>query len=102
MSLISCPECAKEISSNAPTCPNCGVLIAKESVATKSNLVTTQATAKKFKLHGLIAFALIVVGMIMVFTGMENDSGPGTGALLIVIGLGWFIVNRIRIWWHHK
>jgi len=28
MALINCPECKKEVSDAAPTCPNCGVPIA--------------------------------------------------------------------------
>jgi zinc ribbon protein len=29
MALISCPECGKEVSDQAPTCPNCGAPIAR-------------------------------------------------------------------------
>ena len=31
MALINCPECGKEISDSAITCPNCGVSLKKES-----------------------------------------------------------------------
>tara|TARA_Y100000588_G_scaffold146483_1_gene160315 strand:- start:2649 stop:3005 length:357 start_codon:yes stop_codon:yes gene_type:complete len=31
MALIDCPECGKEISDKAPSCPNCGVVIAKDN-----------------------------------------------------------------------
>lgn len=31
MALISCPECGKDVSDKAPTCPNCGVPILRES-----------------------------------------------------------------------
>ena len=31
MSLISCPECEKEVSSHAPACPGCGVPMSKKS-----------------------------------------------------------------------
>jgi hypothetical protein len=31
VALIACPECGKEISDKAPTCPNCGVPISRES-----------------------------------------------------------------------
>lgn len=33
MALISCPECNKQISSSAPTCPGCGAPIAKVAAA---------------------------------------------------------------------
>ena len=31
MALIQCPECKKEISDSAPSCPNCGVPISQGS-----------------------------------------------------------------------
>lgn len=36
MSLIACPECGKEVSKAAPTCPNCGVPIAKKKSSSSS------------------------------------------------------------------
>ena len=32
MALIKCPECSKDVSDKAPTCPNCGAPIAAASV----------------------------------------------------------------------
>jgi len=49
MSLINCPECKKEISNQAPTCPQCGCLIA----GNKTESIT-----------GLSAI-FVVVGMIL-------------------------------------
>ena len=34
MALIDCPECGKEISDKAPSCPNCGVVFAKDNAST--------------------------------------------------------------------
>ena len=31
MALINCPECSKEVSSKAPACPNCGVVLNKST-----------------------------------------------------------------------
>lgn len=31
MALIQCPDCDKDVSSNAPSCPNCGAPIADNS-----------------------------------------------------------------------
>jgi len=36
MALIQCPECNKDVSSNAPSCPNCGAPIAAISRKSKS------------------------------------------------------------------
>lgn len=35
MALIKCPECGKEVSSNAASCPNCGYPIAGEKMVDK-------------------------------------------------------------------
>jgi len=34
MSLINCPECSREVSQKAPSCPNCGAPIAASSIQT--------------------------------------------------------------------
>ena len=35
MALISCPECEKEVSDKAPTCPNCGSPVAQPPMTKK-------------------------------------------------------------------
>ena len=42
MALIKCPECGKEVSTNADTCPNCGTPLAggKAHKAKVSSYVT--------------------------------------------------------------
>ena len=44
MALISCPECGKEVSDKAPTCPNCGVPIARP-VLSHEDLTDERITA---------------------------------------------------------
>jgi len=53
MALINCPECNKEVSDKAATCPNCGVAIKKGKFqevldAGKKHLPTAQETGKKY------------------------------------------------------
>ena len=105
MALIKCSECSASVSDKASSCPHCGAPIAAEQVVTASNLVTTQVTAKKFKMHTLLSVLVIIVGtgMIMVNVG-ENagpDANPGPGLLVTLIGIVWFLVTRFRTWWHH-
>ncbi|WP_081619660.1 zinc ribbon domain-containing protein [Thioalkalivibrio sp. ALE12] len=108
MALISCPECSKEVSDSAPSCPNCGVAIASkaESRAAGASLTTVQETSKKLKLHTLGSVAAVVIGVVWLMAQMNAGEGGGEpGAvpiLLIVGGLGWYFVTRFRIWWHHK
>ncbi len=108
MALINCPECSKEVSDSAPSCPNCGVAIASkaESKAAAASLTTVQETSKKLKLHTLGSVVAIVVGVVWLMAQMNSGQGSGEpGAvpiLLIVGGLGLYFVTRFRIGWHHK
>lgn len=104
MPLISCPECTKQISDMAPACPSCGVPVAsvRESKGSGTTLNTMQETSKKLKLQSVLSVSLMGLGVILI--GATKDGGdPSTaGPLMLGGGLMWFIVNRIRIWWHHK
>ena len=105
MALINCSECNHEVSDKAEACPKCGAPIAgaKESVAAGTQIKTIQETSKKFKLQTLISVSLIIIGVIWVIPMVNApQSNPTIPILLICIGLIWYIVNRFRIWWHHK
>lgn len=57
--------------------------------------VTIEKTAKKFKLQGLLSSCCVVLGFILT----ANESP--VGVLLLVGGIGWYVINRVRIWWNH-
>ena len=110
MALSNCPECEREVSSKAPSCPHCGFPIASDSESVGSgvkHLVTTQETSKKFKLQTVFSVLLIIIGGVWM-AGLPSEPDayePGDGFvpfLMIIIGLIWYLVTRIRIWWHHK
>lgn len=42
MSLIKCPECGKEISDKAATCPNCGMPLRREDRGTYDVIITRE------------------------------------------------------------
>jgi hypothetical protein len=84
MALINCPDCDKQVSSNAPTCPNCGAPIAGTTPShTDHEVAVTQAAAamkneskpkKKpsdFRTAVLIALPIIVVIGVL---GKMNDA----------------------------
>lgn len=108
MALIACPECNKQVSDSAPSCPNCGVAIASayEAKASGSRLTTTQVTSKKLKLQSLISLVLIVIGIFGIFAVTSNTSDFEPPAVwpsfFLTIGFIWYIFTRLRIWWHHK
>ena len=110
MALINCSECSKEVSDKATNCPHCGAPIAsaKETKATGSPLSTVQETSKRFKLQTVIASLMLWMGVILTVVQInspptDTDGEPlFIGMILLVVGLVWYIITRIRIWWHHK
>jgi hypothetical protein len=107
MALIQCPECAKSVSTSATACPNCGapIAVANEAKAAGAVLVTTQATSKKFKAQQLLSALMIIVGFVWLMTlGSQTSPSGAQGVipvLLLLSGLIWFLVARVRAWWHH-
>ena len=105
MALINCPDCNKEVSTSAVSCPNCGapVAAARETEAAGTPLTTTQSTSKKFKGQQAIATLMFIVGATWIFValGQEPPSDAGLALVITLVGVIWYIVIRIRAWWHH-
>ena len=108
MALISCPECTKQVSNTAATCPHCGAPIAEVSTnkAAGVALVTVQETSKKLKLQIIFASIVFWVGVVWLFSGFntrQNGAEPsGIAGMAMNIGLIWYVVTKFRIWWNHK
>ncbi len=104
--LIQCGGCGHDVSRNAQACPRCGEPIAAqaESAGSGVQLNTIQETSKKLKLHTLLAVGMMMMGFIWFMVAAQ---APESGTLIIPMllipaGFFWYIVNRFRIWWHHK
>lgn len=103
MSLINCPECRTEVSSIAEACPKCGAPIARalESQIAGAPLTTVQETSKKFKLQIVLASILFWVGLFFGFK-LKGEGGVASFVIISLIGAIWYVVTKIRVWWHHK
>ena len=94
MPLIECPECKKQISSLADSCPHCGYSV--EAAQAKNGGVTTiEKTSKQWKSAKLLGVALTIIGIIMAM----NGSSVGTYAILL--GPLLFVVAWIGAWWNN-
>ena len=113
MALIACPECGKDISTKAETCPHCGAPIgaAPEVNATGTQIRTIQETSKRLKTHILISAILFWGGFVWMFlyilSARTDGDSPSiltyfVATIMILTGLIWYIVTKARIWWHHK
>jgi len=98
MALINCPECGREVSSNAPTCPGCGVII-------NNQVVIIEKTRKRLKWHLLLSHWLMWTGLLTAILLIgNNDSVPESvnyAYLAVLFGAGLFFITKIRIWWNH-
>jgi uncharacterized membrane protein YvbJ len=106
MALITCSECGNAVSSNAAACPKCGNPIAEAPVvkSTGTQITTVQSTAKRFKMHKLIAVAMFFCGLLVAIAsgqGGPTSTGIMIGSLLALAGIVLYIVARARTWWHH-
>lgn len=124
MIYYGCPKCQSAMASpesqagQTETCPECGnvTIVPQPNHPNGSNyapvhsgkVTTTERTSKRLKLHIMIAWLLLIVGVILFCVGLSNYE-PDTndtwfvvfGLLLGVVGIIWGIATRIDIWWRH-
>lgn len=101
MGLAKCPDCGKDVSDQASSCPNCGHPV---------KAVVIEQTAKKYKAMQLLGIFLIIIGIFSLFGSLGSTSSESSGmfgfsggsALLIFVGLICYIAARMQAWWHHK
>lgn len=101
MALIKCSECGRDVSDKASTCPTCGnpIATAKDVAASGTSIITTQATARKYKGQMLAGVGLCGLGAVFLVSG---DSGMiGFGTLLFVGGLLVYGGARFFAWWRN-
>ena len=112
MALILCPECSNTVSNTAAACPHCGAPIARaaaERVAIGTPLSTIQQASKRLKMHIVVSALLWWLGVIWLIFAIVIAS-QSTGAtpsfnkpcIIIFIATAWYILTKLRIWWHHK
>lgn len=101
MSLVTCGECGKQVSSLAQACPGCGAPIAGATAARAVGqpAVTTELTSKALKKQTLVAWAILIVGLFMLFG--ESPTTKAVGAVFMFIGALLGVTAKARSWWHH-
>lgn len=84
MSLINCPECNKEVSDSANSCPNCGFELKPKAVERAAN--TQQAVNRsstqpvKQKKHGCLFYLAMAFGVCLFLAVIVNLFGGGDTA----------------------
>ena len=102
MALIKCPECNKEVSDTAETCPHCGYRFKKPTpiptTTYYSNIV--ESDHKMEQIGGIIGGIIGIIGGI-VFLGLgvapEAKAYPELGAVYVISGIILIVVGIIAI-----
>ncbi len=104
MALITCSDCGASVSDRAPACLKCGAPIDARGPGRAPTPVVTELTSKRLKFQTLLAAVTIVIGFVVIMnSGASGNVGSSViGTLMLLVGLVWLVITRIRIWWNHK
>ena len=60
-------------------------------------------TLEKLKVHKILSVLTIASGFVLMLGKIYADSEPGAiPILLVVLGIGWYFITRVRNRSHHK
>jgi len=63
----------------------------------------SRGSMERPKIHARISAIVIAIGVVLMIAKIYTDSEPGgIPILLVLLGLGWYFVARLRIRSHHK
>jgi c-di-AMP phosphodiesterase-like protein len=60
-------------------------------------------TRMKLKAHKILSILTIAIGLVLMIAKIYADSEPGAiPLLLVVLGMGWYFITRVRTQSHRK
>ena len=106
MALVKCKECGKEVSNKADVCVGCGY-----PIKIKQHTFNIEHTKKNLKLqlfiskYTMLLLAIVASTIYFMITNAvleEKDYLYFIYALIaIAMGIFWYTLTKIRIWWNH-
>jgi hypothetical protein len=101
--LIQCPECSREISSAAASCPHCGC--PPLLTAHKADVVT-EKTSKPYKAALMISVGVMMLGLFGTCASVPTgNASAGAGFaiffLILFVGLIATVAAKVGAWWEH-
>ncbi len=90
MALIKCPECKKEVSDRAMSCPSCACPLERA--------VTTGAPGKKWTWFKFASLGAILVGIIVALSTTISQGGPLAGFLILGGSIGLLAGTNIFVY----
>lgn len=94
--LIECPECKRSVSSEAATCPHCGISIAGSVPASGAKRVQAQ---KPFKQWARFFLLMALVGLLWPLF-RAPDVTPLPGPIFLICGVFGWLAMKWRIWFY--
>lgn len=91
MALITCPDCVKKISDQAPACPYCGRPTDIKTIKKNNNV----RTVKKSNISKVLAVLIILVSVVGMIASAVSNGGGAFWPLVFLGGIAWFIAIRI-------
>lgn len=64
-------------------------------------VVTTERTSKSLKGQLVLSVLLIISGVVAAIVAWNTTTGLVLALFALCAGVPWFLITRIRIWWHH-
>lgn len=94
MALVKCPDCGREVSDAAPTCPECGKPLKAQTI---------ERTGKKWKSVIVVGALAAIIGTIVLVAGVTDESAAAiaAGVIVLLTGITMTLVGRIGAWWFH-
>ena len=108
MSLIHCSECQKEISNQATSCPHCGNIVNKNNqvevgnTGTQNLKVELELTSKRWKKVILIAWFILIAGIIMLGLFTTDQDLKWIGINMISLSIPVWITGKIGAWYSNR
>lgn len=96
MAIINCPECQRQVSTTAATCPGCGA-----PVPVAPPVAEPGPPPDSYAPHKKSAVLMVGVGLASLAFGLMDTHiwAVMLGLLLIGGGIVWSISAKVRSWW---
>ena len=102
MALIKCPECNRDVSDKAATCPHCGYPLGRIAPGPRPVQVIEQ-TGRRWKALRALGWFLILAGVAVVLREFAADDSRGVslGWWLGGAGVACLVTSSAGAWWFH-
>ena len=92
MALIECPDCKKQVSDTAPSCPGCGY-----GFAAATARATRTRDAAKVNQNAAIWFAVAFIGLVLILAAAPPD-GEAIGTVSFIGGVMFLVGSPVFAW----